>query len=174
MPTIAVNDAWEWAPHTQWLYACDLRWWDARWHALQGKTLFTELWTRDGKAAQKYGIHYVESKPLPGLSRSRALIHEGANSGYQAIDLALSVLGFRRVILLGFDCKGSTGKTHFFGRHEDRGIPDRPDYGDLPQYFAQMRPERYGLEVINCTADTALTCFPRCSIDDALSLPAPK
>jgi hypothetical protein len=171
LPVIAINDAWELAPWARWLFACDLRWWDARWNA-GVKDFAGEKWTRDPVAAKKYRLHYVDSKPLPGLSTDKALIHEGCNSGYQAINLALH-RGAKRVLLLGFDAKGTTGKTHFFGRHDERGLPDRPDYGDLPEQFAKMQPEKYGLEVINCTRDTAITCFKRLGLSDALSLPDP-
>jgi hypothetical protein len=116
-------------------------------------------------------LRYVESKPLDGLSYQRGLIHEGCNSGYMAINLGLVEFGFARQILLGFDAKGTVGKTHFFGRHDERGVPDRPDYGDLPAHFARMKPK--GLEIINCTRNTAITCFKRMALEDALSLPNP-
>lgn len=169
LPLLVVNDAWELAPWANWLFASDLRWWDGRWnHGV--KDFAGEKWTRDPVAFKKYGLKYVESKPYDGLSYERNVIHEGCNSGYMAINLALH-LGASRVLLLGYDAKGSVGKTHFFGRHDSRGIPDRPDYGDLPAQFARMKPK--GLEVINCTRDTAITCFKRMSLEDALRLEVP-
>lgn len=165
---LVINDAWELAPWAQWLFASDLRWWDARWSFV--KSFAGEKWTRDAIAAKKYGLRYIESKPLDGLSYDTALIHEGCNSGYMAINLARH-FGARRIILLGYDAKGTTGKTHFFGRHDERGIPDRPDYGDLPAHFARMNPQ--GVKVINCTRETAITCFKRMALEDALSLPDP-
>jgi hypothetical protein len=167
-PALVVNDAWEWMPWARWIFASDLRWWDARWPEV--KKFSGEKWTRDPVAAKKYGLRYIESKPLNGLSYDPNVIHEGCNSGYMAINLALH-FGAKRAILLGYDAKGNSGKTHFFGRHDERGIPDRPDYGDLPAMFERMKPK--GIEVINCTRDTAITCFKRMDLDDALSLPDP-
>lgn len=167
LPTLVVNDAWELAPWARWLYACDLRWWDKRWEFV--KDFAGEKWTRDPIASKKYRLSHIESKPYPGLSTDKGLIHEGCNSGYQAINLALH-FGASRVVLLGFDAKGTTGKTHFFGRHDERGLPDRPDYGDLPKEFAKAVPDKVGLEVINCTRDTAITCFKRMELPDALAL----
>ncbi|HCZ48509.1 MAG TPA: hypothetical protein DCZ11_05850, partial [Gammaproteobacteria bacterium] len=51
----------------------------------------------------------------PGLSASPLRIHQGGNSGYQALNLAV-LLGAERVILLGYDMHGG----HWHGRHGGR------------------------------------------------------
>lgn len=159
-PILAVNDAWELAPHARWLFASDLRWWEARWR--QALAFRCPKWTRDRQAAWRFDLHYIESRDAPGLSTERHLIHEGCNSGYMAINLAMH-FGARRVILLGFDAKGT---SHFFGKHSERGLPDRHDYSDLGWHFGRMHPERYGLQVVNCTRDTSLTCFKTAVLED--------
>ena len=124
--------------------------------------------TRDEHAAEKYGLEYIKSSPSLGLSLDPQVINEGCNGGYQAINLALH-LGAKKILLIGYDMQlGSSGQTHWFGDHPD-GMPPPVDM------FAQMYPsladhaQRIGLEIINCSIETALTCFRRESLASALS-----
>jgi hypothetical protein len=165
LPLLVINDAWRLAPWAPWMYACDGRWWDA-WAAETAQGFAGERWTQDRKAAQRYGLRYVESKACIGLGTD--CIHQGRNSGYQAINLAY-LWGYRTVYLLGYDMSAAGGKTHFFGSHERGNLLDAP--GGYEQYldaFAEMRPQDYGLTVINCSRRTALECFPRERLEDVL------
>ncbi len=76
------------------------------------------------------------------------------------------LFGARRLILLGFDMKaGTNGETHFHGPHPPE-IRRASDYANWKQYFRQAVPDlaRAGVEVINCSRETALTCFPRAEL----------
>lgn len=164
LPLLVINDTWQLAPWAQWMYACDGRWWDA-WHA-ETKAGFTgERWTQDEKAAKRYGLRYIESKARIGLGAD--CIHQGRNSGYQAINLAY-LWGFRWVYLLGYDMSAPQGKTHFFGSHSKGNLLDAPSYEQYRDAFDQMRPQDYGLTVINCSRHTALESFPRESLEAVL------
>ncbi len=94
----------------------------------------------------------------------------GGNSGCSAINLAL-ILGARRVLLIGFDCKlGSAAEMNW---HDNRMEPANPEVfpkfqegfyaiaRDLPTVFP-------GREIINCTPGTALECFPKGKLEDYL------
>jgi hypothetical protein len=163
-PILAISDAWELAPQATWLFSSDLRWWRANWCRNGHVERFAgQKWTRDADAATQFGLCHVDSAFAYGLSVWPGLVHEGCGSGYMGINKAMG-FGAERVILLGFDCKGS----HFFGSHDRCGLPDHSDYGSLVPQFEQMRPEQYGLEVINCTRDTALTCFKTAKLEDLL------
>lgn len=103
----------------------------------------------------------------PGLSTEPGVIHNAgsASSGYQAINLAL-LLGATRVLLLGYDMQHDGRRAHWFGDH-----PRAISSGNLnPTHFVEtyreMRPENYGLEVINCSRRTALDAFPRMALED--------
>ena len=88
----------------------------------------------------------------------------GSNSGYQAINLAY-LLGATRIILLGFDMSNHSGLSHFFGDH-----PDEFAGGSDPKRFIAgvntIKPEDYGIEIINCSRVTELDAFPRMSLED--------
>lgn len=111
----------------------------------------------------------MEGCGAPGLGRDH--IRHGSNSGYQAINLAY-LLGAGRIILLGYDM-GATGNTHFFGAH-----PKPMTSGNYTTFVERFTPlaedlKREGVEVLNCTPQTALTQFTRASLDDVLSSLAP-
>lgn len=95
----------------------------------------------------------------------------GRNSGFQAVNLAY-LTGAARILLLGYDMQGDANRMHWFGDHPLKTSP-----GTVAMFrngfnrLAKQMPE--GLEIINCSADTALTCFKRAPIESVLPDPAP-
>lgn len=167
---IAVNTAYHSAPWVDVLYACDLRWWD--WHYSQDEMRFEfqgERWTQDEGARNKYHLKWIRSERNPGLSRDGRLIHQGANGGYQACNLAYH-WGARRIRLLGFDMKaGPGGKKHFHGDHPSPMNANLP-FGTWIANFQVLAKDlkSEGVEVINCTRDTDLRCFPIVPLEEVL------
>jgi hypothetical protein len=93
------------------------------------------------------------------------LIHGGGNSGYQAVNLAF-LFGAAKIVLLGFDMKGG---SHWHGDHPgalNRGVPTRAFAKAFPALADDLKSE--GVEVLNATRDTALECFPKIDLEDAL------
>lgn len=155
---IAVNDAYRLLPDADILYACDARWWD--YHNPQFKG---QKWSshnpspriNDNKAdaARKHGLHLVPGFDGEGFKLDFG-IHYGSNSGFQAVNLAIA-LGARRIRLVGFDMHG----RHFFGDHpKELGNPDFPTFIAAFERAAELLPSH--IEIVNCTPDSALTCFP--------------
>lgn len=104
------------------------------------------------------------------------MIHNGGNSGYQAINLAY-LWGARRLVLLGFDCKkDKAGKRHWFGEHPSPlTLTQESTYADWRRNFTALAADlkKEGVEVINCSPDSALACWPRLPISQVLcALPA--
>jgi len=171
---IAVNDSWRLAPHADHLYACDARWWQT--HGEQVVREFRgKRWTHQNldcadkeqtDAAAKFGIELVVGKAGNGLGDP--VMHFGDNSGYQAINLAY-LWGANRIILLGYDMQRTGGKSHFFGDHPP-GLNVGSDYSDWCRKFDKLADDlkAKGVEVINCSRDTALQCFPRMPLADVL------
>lgn len=62
----------------------------------------------------------------------------------------------------------TSGKAHFFGDHPEN-IGNANRYAEFANNFNTIKPADYGIEIINCTRDTALTAFPRMDLDDAIS-----
>jgi len=111
---------------------------------------------------RKYEINRIKSAQLPDLGEE--VIHYGppggGNSGYQAINLAY-ILGAKTILLLGFDMFGS----HFFGDHPDKLNVNSP-YKHFIKGFESINQKK--VEIINCTRQTALNCFPLKFIDNVL------
>lgn len=156
---IAINDNYLLAPWAAVLYACDGCWWD--WHQARSelKAFKGRKITQDKDAAQRYGLDYIESRDAPGLSRDPQYIHKGSNSGIQAINLACH-FGARRIALLGYDMQATNDKAHWFGDHPNGFRSHWHRWLPLYQRVADDA-QKMGIEIINVSRETALTCFPR-------------
>jgi len=164
---IAVKDAVRMAPWADVLYACGADrsfWWQRNGPALKD---FTGLrYTLDPLAAPLATV--LRSTGVEGLETEASGIRTGQNSGYQAINLAVH-LGAARIVLLGYDMQPAPdGRDHFFGDHAHVG---RVPFFDLRQYFDSLvEPVRaLGIRILNATRRTALDCFPRVSLAEALA-----
>ncbi len=149
------------APWSDILYACDLQWWD--WHEdiqFKGRMI-----TQDRAAADKYSIEHIESRKGKGMSEDRTYINQGANSGYQAINLAYN-FGAKLVILLGYDMQFTNGKSHWFGDHPNKVKSQYNDFLYHYKILSNMMPK--DLQIVNCTRDTALTYFPMSELKDVI------
>jgi hypothetical protein len=150
------------------LYACDGEWWD---RYIQDVLLRFkgELWTQDIPATGKYGLNRIEGHRSEGLGKDK--VHYGANGGYQAINLAF-LFGAHKIILLGFDMKrGENKKSHWHGDHPgflNKDMPIKTWVKNFWKLAEDLRNE--GVEVINATRDTALECFNKVNLEEALCL----
>lgn len=159
---IVVNDTYHRVPSADVLYACDYRWWDRHYESIDFNG---ELWTQDLRAKREFGLNWVLGRNKSGLGSD--CVHFGGNSGYQAINLAY-LWGAKRIILLGFDCKLVDGKTHWFGQHP-QGLNQNQGFATWINNFQQLAKdlEVEGIEVLNCSPDSALECFKKSSITEA-------
>ncbi len=155
--TIAINNTFKLAPRSDILYSCDRRWWDR--YIREAREEFTgELWTQDELAAISYGINHVPSVNKRGLCTNPGVIHQGGNSGYQAINIAYHT-GATRILLFGFDMHLKNG-SHWHGDHENdlhEALPIDSWVTAFDSLAIGLREEH--VEVINCTPGTALGCF---------------
>lgn len=159
--TIAINDAYRLAPWADVLYACDAKWW--YWH--KGAPGFAGLkYSIDPVAGARHrDVHVLKRTGDEGLELDAGGLRSGGNSGYQAIGLAVH-LGAARVILLGYDMQGG----HWFGAHPNGSKP--PFVLCLQRFETLIAPlAALGVEVVNCSRESALTCFPRRSLEEALA-----
>lgn len=165
---VVVNDCWQKAPWAEVLYACDTRWWAQK---RPGDAQFPGLRvTQDALAAARYGAIKVAGHPDAGLCRTPWEINLGLNSGFQALNLAYH-FGVKKMVLLGFDMGPSaTGRTHWFGDHPP-GLQVPSPYGEFIKRFGPLAQDlkAVGVDVVNCSAKTALTCFRLGSLDEELS-----
>jgi hypothetical protein len=142
------------------LYAADAKWW--RHYADRSlKFAGTKVTIRDTLPwkevfSLKQSVDHATFDPRP------THLVSGGNSGYQAIHLAVHY-GATRIVLLGFDMKDGMGRRrHWFGAHPGK-LDSRGNYTGWLRAFEKLAGvlKARNVEVINCTADTALKAFRR-------------
>lgn len=162
---IAINDAYRLAPWADLLYAADHGWW--RWH--EGAPSFTgPKYAMHAGSAEWPGVTVLQNTGIYGLELRPFGLRAGFNSGYQAINLAVH-LGASRIVLLGYDMQAPRrGPSHWFGEHPNQA---RSSYGTFREAFPTIvEPlQQLGVAVLNASRETALECFPRVSLAEALA-----
>jgi hypothetical protein len=160
-------------------YACNLAWWDHYWcPALEASP--AEKWTCNLEAALRYGLNWVPEKNAPGLSTNPSVIHHGHGSGYTLLNLAY-LMGAERIVLLGYDMKYAPdydGRSQYVGsgpRHYFDEYPTALQHWPSKKVVGGVHVELIELyrsvacqglvEIVNCTPDSAIDCFPKASID---------
>jgi hypothetical protein len=148
---IAVNSSWVRVPKCDVVYASDHAWWK---RYVGDLTIPAERWTNNKLAAQQFGLNHW-------------LNNNGYNSGLSAMNLALR-FGAARILLLGYDCKPKAEEVHWHGRHpKGMNNPNQISFRMWRQQFARTV-RMFGNRVVNCTRDTALTCYVRQPLEEAL------
>ena len=149
---VAVNDSWRLAEWAHAVYAGDFAWW--RDH-ISEVPAHLDRWTCSEAAAYRYRLHHHRT--------AGGMLY---NSGQRAIELCLAK-GFERILLLGYDCSVARG-THW---HGDHASGKNPDDTRCRQWQDQFRAIDAGAaQIINCSRETALTAFPRMTLEQALAL----
>lgn len=153
---IAINTTYQLAPWADVLYAADYRWWT--WYP-DARTFAGLKYSLDRPGGDVVTLTCTGDE---GLEERPHGLRSGRNSGYQAINLAVH-FGAARIVLLGYDMAGS----HWHASHP--GAPS-PDFRQWIPFFATLCAplRRLGVAVVNCTRDTALTCFPRQALEATL------
>lgn len=166
---IAINDAvfpcW-WA---DWLHACDPKWWG--WHAQHGLDKWPGIRTTNVQNALcvKWGVHLVKCEGQSGFSEDPGIVRSGKNGAYIAVQMAVHA-GAKRILLVAVDMKpGKPGEMHWFGLHPD-GDRHMPDFSGMRETWKTLvGPLRdRGVEVFNCSPDSALDCFPKANMEDVI------
>jgi len=109
-----------------------------------------------------------------GISDNPKMVSWNNNSGSAAVSIAANA-GAERIILLGFDMKMDNTQQHWhdlYGRNAPRN-PKKPRHMPFDRHlrgFSDMAKDakRRGIEIINASPDSAITCFPKYSIKELL------
>jgi hypothetical protein len=177
LPTIAVNDAYRLLPFAEVLYACDSAWWRVhkgapdfegeKWssHGTSGRTRHNDKFAD----AEAYGLNLIKGQDGTGFSLDPDIIHYGSNGGFQAVNMAGHFIGWSGcIVLIGFNLGAVNGQAHFFGKHP-KGLRNTANYQNFIEAFeraAKKLPP--GITILNATPNSALKCFPKVNLDDAL------
>ena len=160
--TAAVNCGVFYAPWAKYLFAADAVWW--RYYTPKIN------WYRGHRISRSHRGPHIEQW------RGRNWPRTGGNSGHMAIQYAVDQ-GAKYVALLGFDQSKTGGKAHCHIDHPKQtqdgartnmanagGIAAWPRLMDKTAVDLQQR----GIEVVNLSRATALTCFPRLTVEQFL------
>ncbi|RZN97043.1 hypothetical protein EVV10_26355 [Pseudomonas aeruginosa] len=151
---ICTNTTFRLTPWADALWAMDKVWWER--YAAEAKANFCgELLTL---SANPFGI-------------KTARIEHYRNSGGGAVSLAIA-RGAKRIILTGYDMQKTNGQSHWHGDHP-KGLGSAGKIAEWPSEFERLKRTNPTIEIINCTRETALTCFARRPLEDALNEPDP-
>lgn len=159
------------APWADVLYAADRLWWH---NNRDGAEAFAGI--KATIAPNGYhefaplidGVRLLGNGGPQGFDDRPDHLRTGWNSGYQAIHLAAH-LGAKRVLLLGFDMHSKNGE-HWHGDHRWRpGYQSR--YSLFANAFVLGAPEfeQRGIDIVNCTPGSALTCFRSATLEEGLA-----
>lgn len=169
LPKFGCNRAFEFDLDV--LAATNKEFWDHYWPEL--KDLRCDKWTPYKPSADKYGINYIEERNQPGLSTDPTYIHHHHGSGPIILNIALHY-GIKTMLLIGWDMRHQ-GKRHYFGeypekmQHITRNLGPNGELVGLIREMETIKPDNYGIEIINCTPGSALKCFKSQSLSEYLN-----
>lgn len=153
------------------LYGGDFLWWKAMHLPTAERPTVREFkgekWTQDHRAKENWKINWIKCANRPGLGRE--VLHSNGNSGFQAINLAF-LFGARKIVLVGFDMKlGPKGEKHHHKDHPEPCVQGQT-FGQWMLNGAVLAKdlEKVGCDVANCSAETAMTCFRRSTLEKEL------
>jgi hypothetical protein len=173
---IVVNNNWARIRSADLLYACDGRWWDVYADAVRAG-FRGECWTHTPLVGANGTMTTGERQHAEIIARypwlqTADVGRVGGNGGAQAIPVG-EMKGARRFLLIGYDMKrGPRGEKHHHPDHPKPLTNGTPNgwlrrFDELAKVWAAR-----GLTIVNCSRDTALTCFPRMTLGEALCVPA--
>lgn len=175
---VAINRSYEVLPEAQVLYFTDPDYWDRHKDAMRahkGQMIKGDI---NPKPLDDPDVIIYRLTRQLGLETKPGCLSHGSNSTYAATNLVTVHFGFRRVYLLGVDMKwGKSGdKTTSHWHNGHRRVDAESSYKTMIKNWetivAPLR-ER-GVEVWNANPDSALHCFPKCTLDQAINNVPPK
>jgi hypothetical protein len=152
-PVIVTNTTFRACPWADAVFAFDSKWW--KMYHREVFATFAGRKISSSPLAVKYGVEVIPRR------------HQ--NSGVCATAWAMDQ-GAARVVLLGFDCShGLNGETHWHGSHPTE-LNNTTSIFDWPRQFAALAKQaaKKGIEIVNASRETALTCFPRVELESVL------
>ncbi len=177
------NRVWQDVPDLSLLYGCNEAWWHHSWC----DALFyypAQKWTTNKAAADKFGLNWIAERDAKGLSTDPRIVHHGHGSGYTMLNLAF-LMGAARILLLGYDCryapdydgrekvKGSSprhywkengGEYHSSLQHWPSFSVKNGVHVEMVKLYASVAMQN-AVEIVNCTPNSAIECFPRCDVE---------
>lgn len=164
---VAIKVAVDICPWADAVYGCDSAWWASR----QALPKFRGLkLTYDGVGPGLNKIQIDRSSDAM-LTETPGLVGSGGNSGYQALNL-VTQFGATGILLIGYDMRSTGNSPHWYGRNDWPGAnnPIDDNYRRWSRAFegSAQTLRDLGVDVVNASSNTALTCFRRAGIEETL------
>jgi len=160
------------APWADIFYACDSEWWEKHHADVNCYPALKIAIQEDGRK-----LKWPDVKPISVVRNDDSLRFErfgevgwGGNSGFHAINLAVQ-FGAKRIVLVGYDMR-LDGGIHWHGRHGN-GLhnPSNSNVARWRRVIDEAAPllTRLGVEVVNTSPVSALTAYPKMTLEAALA-----
>ena len=161
------------------VHGCNTAFWDHYWPVM--KDLAFDKWTTRPELEGKYpGLEYIEERWEDGLSTESHWISAHHGTGPQLVNIAY-LYGCTTLLLVGFDLRywGKTGERQYKRRryldedvltlnHWPKSGPNGEQTGLIAE-LETIHPEDYDIKIVNCTKDSALTCFPMGDLNEEIT-----
>lgn len=171
---VGVNNAFEICPFLNVLHAADHTWWENYADEVPEHIDWFSTWDASSKPSFKIDsrINYLSGIPGHGFAKNTNELVLGGHGGHHAIQIAMHY-GCREILLLGLDMCRLDGKAHWFGDYPVAEMNRRIRYDSYqPQMTAgASQAIKRGVRIINCSLRSAVSCFPKMTLDDALKAP---
>lgn len=171
--TVAINRAHEVLPFASLLWWGDAPFFRPNVDALHAHPCYYKATMRQGyqKGEIPPWVFSYECTGREGFDPDPNCIRSGNNSAYAAMHV-VAHQNPARIVLFGVDMQhGPGGETHWHSGHgivhEEYTLTEkmRPLFAGLVKPLAHR-----GIEVINASPESALNCWPRCSIDEGVEI----
>lgn len=167
-PVLAINSAAWWSRVTCSLFSADQLWIERNeWRIRRSNRPITLAWANEPPVWDEPRITWVARRRCNGFAADGV---NGSTSGFAALNWAVRC-GAKRILLLGYDYRSHGPYRHWYDEEE----PTEPGRAvDLwPQWIAPFNealPElqALGVQVMNASPESAITAFPKCTIDEGL------
>lgn len=133
----------------------DVSWWQM--HREEVSRAFAGTLYSTAALDGKYGVRHLPVGTFKAFG----------NSGAGCINVAVHG-GARKVVLLGYDCQRTNGQSHWHGDHP-RGLGNAGRMDSWARKFGDLLDAiKDKADVVNCSRETALTCFRRGELAEEL------
>lgn len=178
---VVVNESYRLAPWAEILYCADTEWWNFRKKEINGfgglklSVDPTSRVDRIGPDPDVPGLQYLRVAKERNIYVNEfrftkaGEVGSGGNSGFQMINLSAQ-MGATGIALIGFDMSAAGG-IHWHGLHPN--ALRNPDHGRMQEWRKDLdagapKLKKEGIDVVNCSPMSALTAFPKMTIDQML------
>lgn len=163
IPAIVINTTYQLAPWADMLYAADAEWWEHP--SNQIARTFSGLRV-SCSVVNGVDVKLLRNTGQEGYDPDPECVRTGMNSGYQAVHIAMHARA-SKILLCGMDMRGG----HWHGDHPQglRNVPLEHYARYAAKFEHLVKPaEELGIEIINCSPGSAITCFPFADLKDEL------